>query len=75
MKFKNQELKIEWAESAGLGTCMIGCSAPILARSRPLKKKYLIPENHTPVLVLLLGYHDQPHQQAIRRRFQSVRYL
>ena len=62
------------AESAGLGTCIIGCSAPILARSKTLKKKYHIPEDHTPALVLILGYHDHPHQKAIRRRFLSVNY-
>jgi nitroreductase len=62
------------AESAGLGTCMIGCSAPILARSKKLKMKYHIPEMHTPALVLILGYHGYPHQKAIERRFLSVAY-
>lgn len=62
------------AESSSLGTCMIGCSAPILARSKKLKKKYHIPEGHTPALVLILGYHDHQHQKAIRRRFLSVSY-
>lgn len=62
------------AESAGLGSCMIGCSAPILARSTKLKTKYHIPEGHTPALVLILGYHDHPHHKAIKRRFLSVAY-
>ena len=62
------------AESAGLGNCMIGCSSPILARSKKLKKKYHIPEGHTPALVLILGYHGHPHQKAIKRRFLSVAY-
>lgn len=63
------------AESAGLGTCMIGCSAPILARSKALKEKYLIPEGHTPALVLIMGYHEHPHKKAVRRRFLSVNHL
>jgi ferredoxin len=63
------------AESEGLGTCMIGCVAPILARSKALKRKYRIPEGHSPALVLIMGYHDSPHLKGIRRRFLSVNYL
>lgn len=63
------------AESEGLGTCMIGCVAPILARSKELKRKYRIPERNTPALVLIMGYHDHPHRKGIQRRFLSVDYL
>jgi len=62
------------AESEGLGTCMIGCVAPILARSKELKRKYAIPERNSPALVLIMGYHDRPHIKGVRRRFLAVNY-
>lgn len=63
------------AESEGLGSCMIGCVAPILARSRELKNKYRIPEANAPALVLILGYHDAPHRKGVRRKLLSVEYM
>ena len=63
------------AEAEGLGSCMIGCTAPILARSADLKQKYRIPERHTPALVLILGYHDGAHKKGIKRRFRTVEYM
>ncbi len=62
------------AESLGLGTCMIGCAAPVLGRRNELLKKYGLPEGNTPKIVLILGYHESPHRRAIRRSFQSVTY-
>ena len=62
------------AESLGLGTCMIGCVAPVLARRKELLKKFGIPEGNSPKIVLILGHHQSPHRKAIRREFQSVAY-
>ena len=62
------------AESLGLGTCMIGCSAPIIGRKKELLKKYGLPEGHSPKIVLIMGYCKSPHIRAIRRSFQSVKY-
>jgi ferredoxin len=62
------------AASLGLGTCMIGCAAPVLSRRKELLKKYGLPHGNTPKIVLILGYHDNPHRKAVRRPFQSVAY-
>ncbi|HEX9078373.1 MAG TPA: nitroreductase family protein, partial [Desulfuromonadaceae bacterium] len=62
------------AASLGLGTCMIGCAAPVLGRRKELLKKYGLPEGNAPKIVLILGYHGSPHRRAIRRNFQSVTY-
>ena len=63
------------AESLGLGTCMIGCSAPVVGRRRELLKKYGLPEGNSPKIVLIMGYHDSLHRKAIRRSFQSLNYF
>lgn len=62
------------AESLGLGSCMIGCSAPMIGRRKDLLMKYGLPEGNSPKIVLILGHHRSPHRRAIRREFQSVRY-
>jgi len=62
------------AESMGLGTCMIGCSTPMVGRSKKLLKKYGLPEGNSPKIVLIMGYHESPHRKAIRRGFQSLNY-
>ncbi len=60
------------AESLGLGTCMIGCLPPILARRKDFLKKYGIPEGQKPVIVLILGFPAATFRKAIRRRFLTV---
>lgn len=62
------------AEAHGLGTCMIGCVAPMISRSKTLLKKYGLPEGHTPRLVLIMGHPAHSYRKAIRRGFHSVRY-
>ena len=62
------------AGSLGLGSCMIGCSAPMIGRRKDLLKKYGLPEGHSPKIILIMGYFKSPHIRAIRREFQSVRY-
>jgi nitroreductase/NAD-dependent dihydropyrimidine dehydrogenase PreA subunit len=63
------------AEAMGLGSCMIGCVAPPLARSRQLCAKHGIPAGHKPVLVLILGHPAISYQQAVRRAFLSVKHV
>ena len=60
------------AEALGLGTCIIGCLPPILARRKDLLKKYGIPEGQKPALMLILGYPDVKFRKGIKRRFLTV---
>ncbi len=62
------------AESLGLGSCMIGCSAPVVGRRKDLLRKYGLPEGNLPKIVLIIGYHKSPHIKAIRRSFQGVNF-
>lgn len=62
------------AEAMGLGTCMIGCVAPVLERRKDLMKKHGLPVGHIPKIVLILGYPAVHFRKAIHRRFLSVRY-
>lgn len=61
------------AEALGLGSCMIGCVAPVLERRRDLMRKHGLPDGHVPKVVLILGYPAVHFRKAIRRRFLSVR--
>jgi nitroreductase/NAD-dependent dihydropyrimidine dehydrogenase PreA subunit len=61
------------AESLGLGTCMIGCLSPAVARRKDLLKKYGIPDGHKPAIVLILGYPAIKFRKAIHRPFFSVK--
>lgn len=63
------------AEALGLGTCVIGCAAPPLARHKELLKKYGLPEGNVPKIVLIMGYPAVTYRKAIRRPFQSVNYF
>ena len=62
------------AHALGLGTTMIGCLAPPLARNKNHLRKYGIPEGHQPKIVLILGHPAVHFQKAIRRPLHSVRY-
>jgi nitroreductase len=62
------------AEAMGLGSCMIGCVAPVLERRKDLMEKHGLPAGHIPKIVLILGYPAVQFRKAIRRRFLSVRY-
>jgi len=62
------------AQSLGLGSCMIGCLAPAVARRKELLKKYGIPAGHKPAIVLILGYPAVHFKKGIRRSFLSVRH-
>ena len=61
------------AEAMGLGTCMIGCVAPVLERRKDLMKKHGVPVGHIPKIVLILGYPAVHFRKAIRRPFLSVK--
>jgi len=63
------------AEALGLGSCMIGCVAPTLARNRNLCAKHGIPAGHKPALVLILGHPVITYQRAVRRAFLAVKHL
>jgi len=60
------------AEAMGLGTCMIGCLPPVLARRKDLMRKHGVPEGNVPKLVLILGYPAIEYRRAIRRPLHSV---
>lgn len=62
------------AEAAGLGTTMIGCASPALARRKSLLAKYGLPEGHQPRIILVLGYPAVHFHRAIRRQLASVAY-
>ena len=62
------------AEALGLGTCMIGCVSPPVARRKELLKKYGLPAGNTPKIVLIMGYPATRFRKGIRRPFQSVTY-
>lgn len=62
------------AASLGLGSCMIGCLTPPLARKKKLLRKYRIPAGHSPAIVLILGYPSVKFRRGVRRTFQSVAY-
>jgi len=62
------------AGALGLGTTMIGCVSPPLARKKDLLRKYGLPEGHLPKIVLILGWPATHYRKAIRRSFASVRY-
>ena len=61
------------AESLGLGSTMIGCAAPPLARRRDLLRKYGVPERSKPAIVLILGYPATTYVRGIRRPFLAVK--
>jgi len=62
------------AKAAGLGTAVIGCAGPALARRKPLLAKYGLPVGNVPSLILILGYPAVHFHRAIRRPFASVTY-
>ncbi|MDO8586807.1 MAG: nitroreductase family protein [Armatimonadota bacterium] len=62
------------AESLGLGSCMIGSVAPILARNKKLMGEYGVPAGNKPGMVLILGYPAVKFQRSVRRRFASIRF-
>ena len=63
------------AESLGLGSCMNGCVAPALQRSKKVMAKYDIPERNRVGIALALGYPNLEYRWAVRRRFASVSYV
>jgi ferredoxin len=60
------------AEAMGLGSCMIGCLPPVLARRKDLMKKHGVPDGNIPKIMLILGYPAVRFRKAIRRPFHSV---
>jgi ferredoxin len=60
------------AEAEGLGTTMIGCAAPPLARRRAVLAAYGLPAKSVPKIVLVLGFPDVRYCRAIERPFDTV---
>ena len=60
------------AEAIGLGSCMIGCVAPVLERRKDLMRKHGLPAGHVPKIVLILGYPAVGFRKAVRRSFLTV---
>lgn len=63
------------AESLGLGSCFIGFPPYIFQRHAKLKKKYGLPLQHQPGIMLIFGHPAIHHRRAVRRKFSSVRYV
>lgn len=63
------------AESAGLGTCLIGLVAPFMQRDKKMMAKYGIPRGNLPSIVLIMGYPATKFKKGVRRRFASVSHL
>lgn len=62
------------AETQGLGSCMIGTVAPLLARSRSLREKYGLPPDMKNGLLVVFGHPQVQYKRGIRRRFAEVRW-
>jgi ferredoxin/nitroreductase len=62
------------AEAEGLGTTMIGCAAPPLARRRALLDAYGLPAGNQPKIVLIMGHPNVRYCRAIERPFDTVTY-
>ncbi|MDD3180611.1 MAG: nitroreductase family protein [Opitutaceae bacterium] len=62
------------AETLNLGSCIIGCVAPPLARSRKLCAKHGIPPGHKPALVLILGHPALVYRRAVWRNLLAVQH-
>lgn len=63
------------AEAAGLGSTMIGCAPPALARRKDLLRKYGVPDGHSPRLALILGRTAVEFRSTVRRPFASVQHF
>ncbi|MCC6932895.1 MAG: nitroreductase family protein [Deltaproteobacteria bacterium] len=57
------------AEALGLGTCMIGCVAPVIQRDKKLLLKYDIPPGHRPAIVMIIGSPKYRFTRFLQRSF------
>jgi hypothetical protein len=60
------------AEAEGLGSTMIGCAAPVIARDKPLLEQFGLPPGHLPRIVLIVGRPAVRFAKAIERPFASL---
>jgi len=63
------------AEAEGLGTTMIGCAPPVLARQRAVLDRLGLPPGNLPRLVLILGVPAVAYERTIRRPLAAVTSL
>ena len=62
------------AVSLGLGTTIIGMIPPVVDRTKALRDRYGIPEEHRVLTSLILGYPKYRYRQSIRRELAGVQY-
>jgi nitroreductase len=62
------------AVSLGLGTTIIGMIPPVVERTKSLRDRYGIPEEHRVLTSLILGYPKYRYRQSIRRDLAGVAY-
>jgi ferredoxin len=63
------------AEAAGLGTTMIGCVAPPLARRSDVLARLGIPAGNVPRIVLIIGSPALKYHRAVERVFPWVTWV
>jgi nitroreductase len=62
------------AVALGLGTTIIGMIPPVIDRSKDLRARFGIPEDHRIVTSLILGYPKYRYRQGIRRDLAGVTF-
>jgi hypothetical protein len=63
------------AVSLELGTTILGMVAPIVDRSKFLRKRYGIPKGNKVITSLILGHPKYRYRKGIRRNLAGVRYF
>lgn len=63
------------AESAGLGTCMIGLVPVFMERDEKMMAKYGIPKGNKPSIAVIMGHPAIRFKKGIKRRFASESHL
>lgn len=61
-------------ETLGLGTCLVGSIAPFIRYTGSLRRKYGIPDDHIPGVLVLFGYPAVSYPRGIKRKLGDVRY-
>jgi len=62
------------ALALGLGSTIIGLVPPVVDRSKALRRRYEIPEDHRVLTSLILGYPKFRYRRGITRELAGVRY-
>lgn len=62
------------AVALGLGTTILGIVPPVIDRSKDLRARYDIPQDHRVLTSLIVGYPKYKYRQGIRRDLAGVTY-